>query len=248
VVPRPADWRDNVRLAGYWWPPRPHDWQPSDELQRFLADGPAPVYVGFGSVGVGKAGSLGPVVLDALDRTGMRAVVQRGWADLDVAGDNILTISEVPHDWLFPRVAVAVHHAGAGTTAAAQRAGIASVPVPFVWDQAFWARRLVTLGTAPCSLPAQRLSGQRLATTTTRSSNDPRYSQAATAIAHDIAREDGAATRPGRHRPPRRRLTFRRFGTASPARVGRRSSRPSAGSRSMLCSIAASGCSRSPAA
>ena len=39
-------------------------------------------------------------------------------------------VGEVPHDWLFPRVAAVVHHAGAGTTAAGLRAGVPAVPVP----------------------------------------------------------------------------------------------------------------------
>ncbi|MBB5893423.1 glycosyltransferase [Kutzneria kofuensis] len=193
VVPRPADWRDNVQLAGYWWSPRPSGWRPSEDLECFLADGPPPMYVGFGSVSVGKAESLSRAVLDAIHRTGMRAVVQRGWEGLDVSGDNIFTIDEVPHDWLFPRVAAAVHHAGAGTTAATLRAGIPSVPVPFVYDQGFWARRLVTLGAAPRAIPAARLSGGRLAAAITSAATESRFARAAAAIAGRIAEEDGAA-------------------------------------------------------
>ncbi|MFI9385105.1 glycosyltransferase [Kutzneria sp. NPDC052558] len=193
VVPRPADWPDNVQLAGYWWSPRPSDWQPAADLERFLAAGPPPVYLGFGSVDVGKTEALSATVLDAVGRTGLRAVVQRGWEGLDVKGDNIFTVGEVPHDWLLPRVAAAVHHAGAGTTAATLRAGIPSVPVPFVYDQGFWARRLVDLGAAPCAIPAARLSGERLAAAITSAANESRFRQAAAGIAARIAEEDGAA-------------------------------------------------------
>ncbi len=193
VVPRPTDWPDKVQLAGYWWSPRPSDWQPSADLEHFLADGPPPVYIGFGSVNVGKAASLSRAALDAIRRAGVRAVVQRGWEGLDVSGDNIFTIDEVPHDWLFPRVACAVHHAGAGTTAATLRAGIPSVPVPFVYDQGFWARRLVTLGAAPSAIPAARLSSDRLAAAITSAVTDSRYRHASAAIASRLAREDSAA-------------------------------------------------------
>ena len=193
VVPQPKDWPANVQMAGYWWSPRPTGWQPPEDLTRFLADGPPPVYIGFGSVDVGNAESLSRTVRETIDRIGRRVVVQRGWTGLDVSGDNICTIDEIPHDWLFPRVAAAVHHAGAGTTAATLRAGIPSVPVPFVYDQGFWARRLVELGAAPCSVPVQRLSGERLAAAITSAVNESRFTTAAAAIAGRLAEEDGAA-------------------------------------------------------
>ncbi|QUQ70811.1 glycosyltransferase [Kutzneria sp. CA-103260] len=193
VVRQPADWPDNIRVAGYWWLPRPSGWRPAADLERFLAAGPPPVYLGFGSVDVGKAEAIGRTVREAIDRTGLRVVVQRGWMGLDVNGDNVFTIDDVPHDWLFERVAAAVHHAGAGTTAAALRAGIPSVPVPFLYDQRFWARRLVDLGTAPDAIPAERLSAHRLAAAITSAATESRFARAATAIAGRIAEEDGVA-------------------------------------------------------
>ena len=39
-----------------------------------------------------------------------------------------------PHDWLFPRVAAVVHHAGAGTTGSGLRAWVPAVPVPVLAD------------------------------------------------------------------------------------------------------------------
>ncbi|HLL41204.1 MAG TPA: hypothetical protein VK357_16305, partial [Rubrobacteraceae bacterium] len=45
-------------------------------------------------------------------------------------------------DWLFDRVRLAVHHGGAGTTAASLRVGLPTVVVPFFLDQAFWGWRV----------------------------------------------------------------------------------------------------------
>jgi UDP:flavonoid glycosyltransferase YjiC (YdhE family) len=56
-----------------------------------------------------------------------------------------------------------VHHGGAGTTAAAVRAGIPSVVVPFFGDQPFWAWCLGQLGVAPAALPRRALTAGRLA-------------------------------------------------------------------------------------
>jgi UDP:flavonoid glycosyltransferase YjiC (YdhE family) len=195
VLPRPRDWRPGVEIAGYWWPPAATEWAPSPELAAFLADGPPPVYVGFGSVNTPAAQRLAGVVGDALRRTGRRAVVQRGWADLEVAGPDVLSVDEVPHEWLFPRMAAVVHHAGAGTTAAALRAGVPSVPVSFTanGDQSFWGRRLVRLGAAPAAFSARRLPAAPLAGAITRAATVPVHRRSAEKIAARLADEDGAA-------------------------------------------------------
>ncbi|XP_048135563.1 sterol 3-beta-glucosyltransferase isoform X2 [Rhodamnia argentea] len=55
----------------------------------------------------------------------------------------------IPYLWLFPKCAVAVHHGGSGSTAAALKAGIPQVICPFLLDQFYWAERMFWLGVAP---------------------------------------------------------------------------------------------------
>ncbi|GAA4932486.1 glycosyltransferase [Streptomyces coeruleoprunus] len=155
VVPRPEDWPSWAEVAGYWWPARPCGWHPPAELVDFLQAGPPPVFIGFGSMAAGQGERLSELVAAAVERAGVRAVVQAGWAGLSGRGDDVLAIGDVPHDWLFPRTAAVVHHAGAGTTAAGLRAGVPALPVPVMADQPFWASRLYRLGVAPRPLPFQ---------------------------------------------------------------------------------------------
>ncbi|KAJ4964839.1 hypothetical protein NE237_016688 [Protea cynaroides] len=56
---------------------------------------------------------------------------------------------DIPYNWLFPRCAVAIHHGGSGSTAAALQAGIPQVLCPFMLDQFYWAERMFWLGVAP---------------------------------------------------------------------------------------------------
>ncbi|WP_438017224.1 hypothetical protein WMF18_41660 [Sorangium sp. So ce315] len=63
--------------------------------------------------------------------------------------DTILRIDAAPHDWLYPRVAVAVIPGGAGTVAACLRAGRPAVVVPHLADQLFWGRRVEGLRVGP---------------------------------------------------------------------------------------------------
>ncbi|MGK5685284.1 glycosyltransferase [Actinoplanes sp. URMC 104] len=193
VVPQPADWPSSCTTVGYWWAAPEPGFTPSEELAAFLAAGPPPVYVGFGSMPAADGEALSELVAQAVRRAGVRAVVSEGWAGLHASGDDILTVAEVPHEWLFPRMAAVVHHAGAGTTAAGLRAGVPAVPVPLMVDQPFWARRLQALGAAPDAIPFRRLTADRLAAGLTRAVHDPSYRRRAGQVAAGLAAEDGAA-------------------------------------------------------
>lgn len=61
-------------------------------------------------------------------------------------GVDVFAVADVPHSWLFPRMAYTLHHGGAGTTGAAASAGVPTTAIAFTADQAFWARQLHRLG------------------------------------------------------------------------------------------------------
>lgn len=193
VVPRPGDWPSGVEVAGYWWPARPDGWQPPAELADFLQAGPPPVFIGFGSMAVGEGERLGELVSAAVRRAGVRAVVQAGWAELAGCGPDVLAVGDVPHDWLFPRTAAVVHHAGAGTTAAGLRAGVPAVAVPVMYDQPFWSDRLHALGVAPRPVPFDALTAEALGDAITACLSQPSHRRRAAELAHGLAAEDGAA-------------------------------------------------------
>ncbi|MFE2106075.1 glycosyltransferase [Kitasatospora sp. NPDC059463] len=195
VVPRPADWRPAHEVAGYWWPHPDPGWRPPQRLLDFLAAGPPPVYLGFGSLVVPDPERLSATLLAAVRTARVRAVVQSGWSGLAApdGADDVLTIGDTPHDWLFPRTAVTVHHAGAGTTAATLRAGTPTVPVPAQLDAPFWSDRLTRLGTSPGPVPLARLTAPRLAAAIRRALDDPRHRTRARFLADALAEEDGAA-------------------------------------------------------
>jgi sterol 3beta-glucosyltransferase len=195
VLPKPPDWEAHVHVTGYWFLP-PHAWQPPEALRRFLAAGPAPVYIGFGSIEDPSAASRTRMVLEALRHAGVRAIIASGWGGLQTsdAPENILLIDEAPHDWLFARVAAAVHHGGAGTVAASLRAGIPTVVIPFHADQPYWGRRVHALGAGPPPIPVARLSATGLAQALRQALDDASMRQRAQAIGAAIRAEHGVAS------------------------------------------------------
>ncbi|MFD4552781.1 glycosyltransferase [Streptomyces sp. NPDC058469] len=192
IVPRPADWRPGLTVAGYWWPYDVAAQLPA-ELRDFLDAGPAPVFVGLGSATVPDPERLSAEIVRALRRAGLRGVIQRGWGGLEAAGDDVLTVGEVPHAALFPRMAAVVHHCGAGTTAAGLRAGVPAVPVPIQFDEGFWAARLVALGVAPDAVPLRGLTADSLAAALVRATREPAYAERARALGTRVRAEDGVA-------------------------------------------------------
>lgn len=150
-----------------WWTPRAGGL--SAQTRRLLDDpGPPWLFVGFGSMPSLQPGRLLPLVEGICRAHGLRAVVQLGsTAAVPSApappGSPVRLIGPEPHDALLPRMALAVHHGGAGTTGAVCRAGIPSVVVPHMADQFYWAHRLHALGVAPVGLPSAALRAPAVA-------------------------------------------------------------------------------------
>jgi UDP:flavonoid glycosyltransferase YjiC (YdhE family) len=166
LAPAPSDARRDVVTTGFWYLDEDDDPDPLDaDLEAFLDAGAPPVYVGFGSMPCRNPERATRTVVEAIRAAGQRAVLHRGWAGLG-AGDlpgSIHLVDGVSHARLFPRVSAVVHHGGAGTVAAALRAGVPQVVVPHLLDQFWWAARVQRLGVAAPAPPMRRLDGDALA-------------------------------------------------------------------------------------
>lgn len=195
VLPHARDWGSWLHTTGYWFLDRPKDWNPPQKLVDFLDSGAAPVSVGFGSMNDIGSEELTDIALEALKRTGQRGLLLTGWGGISNRDlpDDVLRIDEAPHDWLFPRVSAAVHHGGAGTTAASLRAGAPTITVPFFADQAFWGERVASLNAGPGPIPPRKLNVGALESAIRGAVGDDRIRQAARRVGESIRSEDGVA-------------------------------------------------------
>jgi len=165
VMARPQDWSERIHMHGYWFLPAPPGWKPSPRLTAFLAAGEPPVYIGFGSMVTGEALRTSRMIDEALAAVGLRGLLYEGWGGLTEAGfrkGRILTVGEMPHDWLFEQVSAVIHHGGAGTTASALRAGIPQVVVAHMQDQPYWGRKMHAIGVSPPPLNSARISAEAI--------------------------------------------------------------------------------------
>ncbi|MEU0538782.1 nucleotide disphospho-sugar-binding domain-containing protein [Nocardia sp. NPDC005978] len=130
------------------------------ELHTWLDAGDPPVYVGFGSMRVGDPHDLELLVRTACKRLGRRLLLT-GTAFRPGLTPDVAVVDQVDHGVVLPRCAAAVHHGGAGTTAAALRAGVPQVICAMQADQPFWGRQIETLGLG-AAMPFGALSADRL--------------------------------------------------------------------------------------
>ncbi|HSV85231.1 MAG TPA: glycosyltransferase [Levilinea sp.] len=175
VVGKPHGWElPHIHMPGYFFLDDPQ-YQPPEKLRRFLEEGDAPVCITFGSMVNREAERITQTAMQAIQDTHNRAIVLSGWGGWrpDHAPEHILFLDAVPHDWLFPRCRVVVHHGGAGTTAAGLRAGTPSILVPHTADQPFWGRRVAATGAGPKPIPVSRLSADMLADALVQAGSEP---------------------------------------------------------------------------
>jgi len=211
AVPAPLDWPEWIRITGYWFlddaDVGSKKWQPSADLIQFIDKARKSkkkvVYIGFGSIVVSDPKGMTRTVIDAIVRSGVHAILSKGWSDRLSKNtaeatepevplpQEIYPISSVPHDWLFKQIDAACHHGGAGTTGASLRAGIPTIIRPFFGDQFFWADRVEALG---IGTSVRKLTVENLAEALVAATTDQRQIARAKLVGEQIRSENGVAT------------------------------------------------------
>jgi UDP:flavonoid glycosyltransferase YjiC (YdhE family) len=194
LAPLPPDAPSTVVQTDAWILDDPAALDP--EVDAFLRAGPAPIYIGFGSMVANDLDRIASSIAGAARVCDCRMIVSSGWAALHdrlPASDRILVIQSAPHRALFPRVAAIVHHGGAGTTRSATGAGVPQVILPHLLDQYYWARRIEVLGLGPASVPVERVTPQSLAERIDVVLHDERCRTRARELGARVAVRDGTA-------------------------------------------------------
>jgi len=193
VLPAPNDWPLNHHVTGYWFLDEFLGWQPPPALINFIESGPPPVYIGFGSMDTQEPARITSLAVNALTISGQRGVLSSGWVGLHVESlpETIFPVRDIPHSWLFPKMAALVHHGGMGTTAAGLRSGIPSIIMPLGGDQPFWADRVQRLGVGIRSAGYFKITAPHLAANIAHVTGSKTLRSNAVALAEKIRTEHG---------------------------------------------------------
>lgn len=160
----PGNLPANTIATGAWTLNEPN-YRLDDRVLHFLATGPAPAVVGFGSMGGNHEDGrqTAQLIINALRAQGQRIIMQKGWGHLDSDNEtDILSIDYIPHEHLFPHAAFVIHHGGAGTTTAAAKAGVPQIIVPHGMDQFYWGETIYKRGIGAKLLDRKKLTQKTL--------------------------------------------------------------------------------------
>ncbi|XP_041003002.1 sterol 3-beta-glucosyltransferase UGT80A2-like isoform X2 [Juglans microcarpa x Juglans regia] len=195
LVPKPKDWGPKVDVVGFCFLDLASNYEPPEPLVKWLEAGEKPVYIGFGSLPVQEPEKMTQTIVKALEMTGQRGIINKGWGGLGNLAepkDSIYLLDNIPHDWLFLQCKAVVHHGGAGTTAAGLRAACPTTVVPFFGDQPFWGERVHARGVGPAPIPVDEFTLPKLVDAI-KFMLDPKVKQHAVELAKAMESEDGVA-------------------------------------------------------
>ncbi|GMP90453.1 hypothetical protein CsSME_00041577 [Camellia sinensis var. sinensis] len=195
LVPKPKDWGHKVDVVGFCFLDLASNYEPPQELVDWLKAGQKPIYIGFGSLPVQQPEKMTQIIVEALETTGQRGIINKGWGGLGNLAepkDFVYLLDNCPHDWLFLQCAAVVHHGGAGTTAAGLKAACPTTIVPFFGDQPFWGDRVHARGVGPAPIPVDEFSLTKLVDAISFML-DPKVKERAVELAKAMENEDGVA-------------------------------------------------------
>jgi len=133
-----------------------------EEVASWIAAGTPPIFFGFGSTLVLSPADTLAMISAACAQLGERGLVCSAGTDFSHVPqfEHIKVVSAVNYAAIFPACQALVHHGGGGTTAAGLRAGVPTLILSTLPDQALWGAQLKRLKVG---------SARRFSTTTEKS-------------------------------------------------------------------------------
>jgi len=194
--PPDPEWPPHNRLCGFFAiPDAVEPWEMPAPLREFLAAGPPPVYMTFGSSQLLEPEKGTELQMAAARLAGCRAILQTCSPRFpaDTHDGNVYFLGPAAHRLIFPHCAAIVHHGGAGTTHSATLAGRPSIVVGFFGEQISWGRKLRGLGIAGRPLAYQWTSPRGLARAVRHVLGSPEMRPRAARLAESMRQENGVA-------------------------------------------------------
>jgi sterol 3beta-glucosyltransferase len=192
LIPQPKDWNGNSKITGFLTvPDQPIENHENAELNAWLAHGDKPVYMGFGSNGVGNTEKFVAILNDVLSKTDERILFCTGWAVFDnlPAHKNLFVTKYVNHHAVLPQCKKGVFHGGAGTLAAMLRNNLPVIIISFYTDQPTWGKIIERKGLG-VHIPVKKLTSVKLINALATVNNDGVRANVS-AIGEQIRNENG---------------------------------------------------------
>jgi sterol 3beta-glucosyltransferase len=168
LIPEPKDWEAHHKITGFLTVPNQkreaHSFDKiPDELNNWLQEGEKPIYLGFGSNGIGNKEKFIGILNEILDKTNERILFCTGWSVFEdlPRHSNLFITKYVNHETILPKCKVGVFHGGAGTLATMLRNHLPVIIVSFYTDQPTWGK-IVEARKLGAHIPIKKLTADKL--------------------------------------------------------------------------------------
>ena len=193
LFPRPSYWESNIKILGHQELKRKTDWKPEKKLTEFIEKYEKILFVTFGSMINPEPKLKTKIILEILERNKIPAIINTASGGLikpeKFNSELIYFVSQVPYDWIFPKMYAVIHHGGAGTTHLAIKYGCATMIIPHIIDQFIWDKIISNLGVGPKGIKISRITNKNLEPKILRLLNNRSFKEKSAKIGNQMKKE-----------------------------------------------------------
>ena len=193
LFPRPSYWESNIKILGHQELKRKTDWKPEKKLTEFIEKYEKILFITFGSMINPEPKLKTKIILKILERNKIPAIINTASGGLikpeKFNSELIYFVSQVPYDWIFPKIYAVIHHGGAGTTHLAIKYGCATMIIPHIIDQFIWDKIISNLGVGPKGIKISRITNKNLEPKILKLLNNRSFKEKSAKIGNQMKKE-----------------------------------------------------------
>ena len=163
---RPDNFNKNLKVLGYHERNKTFNWQPEKALTDFKERYNKILFITFGSMINLEPEKKTKIILDILERNKIPAIINTASGGLvkpDKFGNELIHfVSQIPYDWILPKIYGVIHHGGSGTTHLALKYGCATMIIPHIIDQFVWNKIIYNKGIGPKGIKIGKINTKNL--------------------------------------------------------------------------------------
>jgi len=194
LFPRPGHWESNIKILGHQALKKNTDWKPEKTLTEFIQKHEKILFITFGSMINPEPERKTEIILRILERNKIPAIINIASGGV-IEPDNfdsefIYFVSQIPYDWVFPKMYAVMHHGGAGTTHLALKHGCATLLIPHFIDQFIWDKIISEQGLGPSGIRISSITNKNLEPKILELLSNRSYKERSERIGKQMGKED----------------------------------------------------------
>ncbi|MFC2137243.1 glycosyltransferase [Bacteroidota bacterium] len=191
---RPDYWNNNLKILGYFERKKSINWKPDNGLIDFLQKHKHILFITFGSMTNPEPEIKTNIILEILKKNKIPAIINTASGGLvkpnNFNDELIHFVSQIPYEWIFPKVYGVIHHGGSGTTHMSLKYGCATMIIPHIIDQFVWNKIITKMGAGPKGISIDKIKKKKLEPKILELINIISFKRKAEEIASKISKED----------------------------------------------------------